>query len=165
MTMTQDTITQAKSAFLQAKGGLCNAFASTPDDRLNWSPSPTSRTPIQQVSHAAYAIKNIHNFLIGDLFPIESTVEADQYFREQDSKFSTRDEALALLEQNCDGFVAYLDSLTPDQLATMIKLPFKLGEAPVGIAITFPASHTQWHQAQIEYIQTIYGDHDWHIGM
>ena len=33
----------------------------------------------------------------------------------------------------------------------------------MSVGITFPAYHTHGHVAQMDYIQTIYGDQDWHM--
>jgi hypothetical protein len=33
----------------------------------------------------------------------------------------------------------------------------------MAMAITFPADHMRGHTAQIDYLQTIWGDHDWHM--
>ncbi len=61
----EDVISKTKADFVRAKEDLARAFATTPEDRINWSPSPTARTPVQIVAHAAEAIRNIHNFLNG----------------------------------------------------------------------------------------------------
>jgi hypothetical protein len=164
MTFTQDTINQAKGEFLQAKERLTIALATTPDDRVNWSPSETARTPIQIVAHAAGALKNIHGMMVGQPFEVGSTTEADAGFREWERQFTTREQVLELLEENSDAYVAFLESLTPEQLETPMQLPFGMGHAPIGIGLSFPPGHTRVHTAQIEYIQTIYGDHDWHMG-
>src|SRR5207253_4309919 len=61
----EDVISQAKADFLRAKQLISRALATTPDDRINWSPSPSARTPIQQVAHAARAVNSINGFLDG----------------------------------------------------------------------------------------------------
>ena len=33
----------------------------------------------------------------------------------------------------------------------------------MAVGITFAAYHTHGHVAQMDYIQTIYGDQDWHM--
>lgn len=43
----EDTISQAKAEFVRAKDQVIRALATTPDDRIHWSPAPTARTPIQ----------------------------------------------------------------------------------------------------------------------
>lgn len=158
-----DPIQSAKGDFLQAKAGLLHALSTTPDERLNWSPSPTARSPLHQVVHAAESIRNIHGFLDGRTFDVPTPEEADQGFREFERSFSRRDEAVGLFESRADAFVAWLDALGAERLGSLVTTPFGMGAVPTEVAITFPALHTRWHQAQIDYIQTIYGDLDWHM--
>ena len=159
----EDAVSQAKSEFIRAKDRLTNLFAQTPDDKINWSPSASSRTPVQLVAHCAEAIRNINRFLDGHPFEIKDPAKADDHFRELESRYNTREQALGFLNQVSSEYVAWLDVLTPDKLATIIELPFGFGTAPVSDGLAFPWRHTQAHIAQIEYIQTIFGDHDWHL--
>ena len=158
-----DTIEQVKSGFLRAKDELVKTFAATPDDRINWSPSPSSRTPIQQVAHIGWSVKSINEMLEGHPYQANNTDEADRFFREWERQFNTREDVLALLDRNCADYVAWLEGLTPDSLELMVEAPFKLGFVPVKVGIAFPASQMQWHTAQLAYMQTIYGDHDWRL--
>jgi len=159
----ENTIEQAKASLQQAKGRLIHVLAMTPDDRINWSPSPTSRTPIQVVVHAAEAVKNIKEMMNGNPFTVPNTTEADKGFREAEKAFSTREEVLGLFEKHCAEYEEFLNRLDSSQLDSMITLPFGMGQAPIGMALTFIPMHTNNHVAQIEYIQTIYGDLDWHM--
>lgn len=159
----RDTIEKAKAEFLQAKGGLAKALSTTPDDRLEWSPSSTARSPLHLAVHAAEAIGHIHAALDGRAFPFSDSEAADRAFREHERAFTDRDEVVRLLDSRADAFVAWLDALDPETLGSMVRMPFG-GSAPVEIAITFPALHTRWHHAQIDYVQTAYGDLDWRLG-
>jgi len=156
-------IHNTKAEFLQAKEGIVKALATTPDERINWAPSPTARTPIQQVAHAAAAIGYITGTLGGSPFATPTTEEADRDFREWEQQFSTREQVLQLLDKNADAFIAWLEGVTPELLETSVPMPFNLGMAPIRALIEAPAGHTRGHTAQIEYIQTIYGDQDWHL--
>ena len=157
-----ESVAKARTEFLHAKQQLCSAFETTPDERLNWSPSDTSRTPIQIVAHAAAAIENVHGILDGRPFPIKSTAEADAFFRQSEKQFTTRAQVLRLLETNSAAYLRFLDALTPQSLQTTVEMPFGLGATPMTAALDAAANHTKWHAAQIDYIQTIYGDHIWH---
>ncbi len=156
-------IHQAKTDFLRAKERLARVLANTADDKLNWSPSSTARTPLHQAAHAADALRNIHNFLDGRPFEVGSPAEADKGFRQWERQFSTREAVVDLLETNSAAYLSWLDTLSPNRLDSMIELPFGLGPAPLRVALTFPPAHTNDHAAQIEYIQTCYGDQDWHL--
>ncbi|MGV3616754.1 MAG: SRPBCC domain-containing protein [Fimbriimonas sp.] len=159
----QETIERAKADFLRAKGTLENSFANTRDDRINWSPSPTSRTPIQQVAHAAFAVRSMFRQWSGIPFELATTQEAEALFRDWERQFTTREEVLAVLEANGNAYFAWLNSLTPEDLAVEVKLPYRLGKIPAGVGIEFMPQHLVWHAAQIDYIQTIYGDLEWNL--
>jgi hypothetical protein len=158
-----DTIEQVKAGFMKAKDEFIRTFAAIPDDRINWSPSPSSRTPTQQVAHVAWSVKSINGMLDGHPFQADSTDGADRFFREWERQFSTREDVLALLDRNCADYVAWLDGLVPGRLEAMVEAPFKLGVVPIGVGIVFPATQIQWHTAQLAYMQTIYGDHGWRL--
>ncbi|MDQ2686313.1 MAG: DinB family protein [Armatimonadota bacterium] len=159
----QNTIDQVKMRLLRAKQGLIHALDTTPDNRINWSPSPSSRTPIQQIAHAAWAVQSIHGTLDGRMFATETMEQADKEFREWEQQFSAREDVLNLLEQNCSNYTIWLDGLTPERFYAKVEMPFKLGAMPIADAVGFPADQIIWHTAQLGYIQTIYGDLDWHM--
>lgn len=156
-----EVIGKTKEDLLRSRERSKQLLATTPDDKVNWSPSPTARTPIQLVAHSALAVTGIQEWLSGKPFPFENTAAAEAAFRAADKEFTTREQALTQLEQACAGYLAWLDALTPEQLDSTFQT--FMGPVPFAVAITFPVDHMRMHAAQIEYIQTIYGDHDWHM--
>ena len=157
-------VEDARTNFAQAKGQLEKAFAGIPDDRLNWSPSESARTPVEIVAHAADAIFHIAEMIDGRPFYQGPSADADLRFRERERDFKTREAALELLEKNSAILLEVLDRLTPERLdSEMATLPFGLGQAPIAMVLGAPADHTRWHAAQLEYIQTIYGDRVWRL--
>lgn len=161
MNTHQQTMERAKADFTQAKDALSRALAATPDERLNWSPSATARTPLHQAAHAAKAIRQICELLEGRPFPSNSTAEFDASLRAWEEQFTAREPVLALLESNSAAYLQWLDALTPEALEGSIELPFGSGNACMAQARSFAPHHTNWHTAQINYIQTIYGDQVW----
>ncbi len=162
MSLIEDVV-QAKTDFLQAKERLLRSLANTPDDCFNLSPSPTARSTAHQVAHIAQTIKNLQALFSGKPPHRSSRSEADNAFRDWEQQFHTREEVLEMLEQNCDAYLAWLDTLTPQQLEGIIELPFDLGSGPLRSLLAFQITHMQWHIAQIDYIQTIYGNRNWNI--
>jgi hypothetical protein len=134
---------------------------STPDDRLLWSPAPTARTILAQVVHAATSIHHIHTAMMGTRFATPTTAEADAEFLALEEEITTREEAVALLDKNSKAFMDWLDHLPEERLSDMVPLPFDLGEAPMSFMLGVPAWHTNDHAAQMDYIQTCYGDRSW----
>lgn len=159
----EQTIEATKGGFLHAKGTLLRALETTADDRLNWSPAPSARTPIQIAAHAAWAVRDIKETLDGRTFSVPSPAEAEPGFREFEAQFGTREQVAALLEENGAAYLQWLDALTPERLATTVEMPFGMGAVPMALALTFVTAHTRYHIAQIDYVQTIYGDRDWHM--
>lgn len=152
----------AKAEFIRAKNRMAAALATTPDDKIHWSPSETARTPIHQVAHAAMSITGMQDWFSGKPFPFKDMKELDDFSREKEKEFTTREQALGLLEENSNGYLAWIDSLSDETVASTFESP--MGAFPMASAITFPADHIRAHAAQIDYIQTIYGDRDWHMG-
>lgn len=158
----EDTISQTKAELLRAKESLTRALATTPEDRIGWSPSPNARTPLQLAGHAARAISGIQGTLTGQPFPFADLAEFDVFMRADEQKYTSREQVLALLDQTSADYLVWLDTLTAEQMGTIVPLPFG-PPVPLAVAVTFPAYHMNSHIAQMEYVQTIYGDHDWHM--
>ena len=155
------TIQESKRIFQMSVNRIKRILKNTPDDRLLWSPAPTARTPLAQVHHAATSIHHIHTAMMGTRFATPTTEEADIEFLALEQGVTTREEVLALLDKNSQAFIDWLDQLPVERLSDMVPLPFDLGEAPLEFMLGVPAWHTNDHAAQMDYIQTCYGDRSW----
>ncbi len=155
------TIQESKQIFQMSVDRIKRILEKTPDNRLLWSPAPTARTPLAQVVHAATSISNIHNIMMGTPYETPTREEADAEFLAIERGITTREEALALLDKNSAALIAWLDQLSLERLSDMVPLPFDLGEAPLEFMLMMPAWHTNDHAAQLDYIQTCYGDRSW----
>lgn len=160
-----ELIQGAKHEFERSRDRMMGLLKDTPDDRLNWSPSPSARTPLAIVAHAAMSIHSITEMLKGRPFGVSTTAVADEGFRQAEQSFTSRAEVVALFEKNSAEFAEWIDTFTEAGLYDPITFPFGLGTGTVRHGITAPARHTEAHIAQLEYVQTIYGDHDWHMGI
>ena len=130
---------------------------------MNWSPAPTARTPVQIVAHSAMAVKYIHQQMDGIPFHHKTTAEADAAFREWEQHFDSREQVIGFLDEVSENYLASLDGLTPERLETMAELPFGLSAMPVEAWLKAAPDHIRSHIPQLEYLQTIYGDRDWHL--
>jgi hypothetical protein len=157
----EDVISAAKAEFTRANQRVAKCLATTPDDKLNWSPAPTSRTIVQQVAHVAMAVDGIQGMLVGKPFEFASIADMDASIRAAEKEFTSREQVQALLDEKSAAYLAWLDTLTPEQIASTVHLPF--GAMPMAVAITIMADHYRGHAYQIDYIQTMYGDMDWHM--
>lgn len=158
----QENVDTARANFLQAKSRLITLLETTADDKLNWAPSETARSPIRVAAHASQVVHDITEMLDGRTFAIPTTEEAEVFFAAREKPFSTREEVFELLEKNSAEFLAWLENLTPQTLEGSMTLPFGLGSIPMSHGITVQALHMNDHVGQLAYIQTIYGDRIWH---
>lgn len=150
--------------FVNAVQGLKHALATTPDDRVNWSPSDSARSPLQVVAHAALRVRNMFENMIGQPYAVKTPDEAEKLFRAEEKTFTTREQVLEVLDRNCKEFLDWAAGLNEADMDRILVMPFGMPSMPLSIVITFMPIHLMWHTAQLTYIQTIYGDHDWHLG-
>jgi hypothetical protein len=158
----EDIVSQTKSEYIRSKERLLKLLNLTPADKLSWSPSPAARTPIQLAAHSAMAVDGILSMLNGQGTGEGTVTEIDAYLRKEEKQYDTVEKVVELLDKNSAAYLAYLDTLTPEQLASTTK-GFFGSTFPVSEAITFAAFHMRGHIAQLEYVQTIWGDHDWYM--
>jgi hypothetical protein len=154
-------VESVKSDFEQTTGRLLKNLAETPDEKLNWSPASSARTPLDLGFHCADIIGALHGSLAGlASMPQMTTEQIDQHCRAQEKTHGSKEDVIALIEKNSSAYVTWLEGLSDEKLAATWQSPF--GEFPLAVGITFPVHHTAGHVAQLEYIQTIYGDRVWH---
>ncbi len=156
-------VAQAKADFQMARAMLEASFAQIPDDKLTWTAAPTARSAAAIFAHCAWATSNILSQLKGTPFHIPTSAQADDHFRDQEKSVTTRQQALDLMEHHAALFTEWLDALTPADFERQFPAPFGLGFAPMEMAITFPAAHIRYHIGQMDYIQTLLGDRNWHL--
>ena len=162
METTQNhAVVAAKAEFLRAKDRVVKAIDTTAEDRLCWSPSPTARTPLEVAAHCAIMLPLMMAWLQGKPHPFGDMEAMDTKARQDEAAFTTREQVMSALDTHCAAYTNWLESLTPEQLET----PVGFGEMsfPLTDAITFAADHFRGHASQIDYIQTIYGDRDFHM--
>ena len=80
--------------------------------------------------------------------------------RALEEPYTTRKQVLDLLDTSSADYLGFLDGISPEAHGTIVDLRF--ASFPLAVAVTFNGMHVASHVAQIEYIQTAYGDHDWH---
>lgn len=154
-------IEQAKAKFETARDQMLENFAKIPDEKLNWSPAETARTPIEILVHCGDSIGHLTGMMQGRRFEPETTADADRHFREHEKSFTSREQALNHFNAHSGAFITHLAKLSEDDLEQLALLPFGMGEAPLSLMITLPTEHTKSHTPQLEYLQTCYGDRSW----
>lgn len=152
---------RSKEDALCAKERLLRTFAFVPDGKLRWSPAPSARTALQIVAHCGMANFGFAAVLRGEAMEISSDpVEAAAQIRAAGRDVGAREEAIHLAEVSTAQVLAALDNVTAERLETMPLSP--LGAFPFAFWMSLPSDHVNGHIAQIEYLQTVWGDLESH---
>lgn len=137
------------------------ALEAVPDERLGWSPGEASRTPLELAAHVALTVGHMLGNLQGATFAVPTMSEADIFHRDQERALPTTGEILEKFDENTAAYFAWLDGLVIDDLGKEVVMPFGMGVVPISTALSFMAKHIDWHHAQLQYLQTVYGDRNW----
>jgi DinB superfamily len=155
-------IEMAKRWTESSRAGILKALETTPDDKLNWSPSSTSRSSLKIAAHAGISAKGISSSFSGEnAGPAMAFDQVMVFMKAEEDKVTTREQAIALVNDGCDATIKALDKITPEQLSSIAKTPF--GEVPMASWILIPSLHMDCHRSQIDFLQTVWGDMEMHM--
>ena len=162
MTPVSEIISQAKLQAERMVAQMLYTFSFVPDDKLNWTPSPTSKSALRLVAHCAVSNHGISRPIRCE----ESSVEMpfEEVFRMMEEKeiaITSREQAIGALQESLVVVLSALDSVTKEGLNSSPESPF--GPMPMMFWMFLPANHMMGHAYQIDYLQTIWGDCDFHF--
>jgi uncharacterized damage-inducible protein DinB len=122
-----------------------------PDDKLNWKPSPTAKSALE---------------IMGEVIGVFDFVLSRFERPEEEWKGSyevplTRDEAKKKVLAITQRYIAFMQSLTPEDLEGEVQMRF--GPFPKSRLVHLPVQDMTHHHGQIAYLQTIWGDETSHF--
>ena len=134
-----------------------------PDDKLNWAPSPTAKSAIRIAAHTAVYAGTFAKMIRDRKLPFGDEIpEFVARNNAAEEAITSRTEIESLFRKNTDEVIAALDTLTPEAIGT--SLDTSLGwSVPMTILMNLPGMHALSHAAQIDYLQTCWGDQDVHF--
>jgi len=156
-----EIVAQAVSFAESGKTRLLHALESVPDDKLQWTPSATAKSPLRVAAHAALSNSAFASMLRGDPMPDVPFETLMAKMVEAESAVGTRAEAVKLIEEQSAGAIVALNGLTQARIAEDVQTPF--GAMPITFIMLLVGRHMDDHAAQIDYMQTIWGDNEMHF--
>jgi hypothetical protein len=130
-----------------------------PDDRLTWSPSPTAKSSLRIAAHCALTSRFFADIITGAL-PAITPEEFFKALSADEARITTRESALALLEETTVSLCRAIDTVNADNLDAPRGSPF--GPLPLRFWIVQGREQMAGHAGQMEYLQTVWGDLDNH---
>ena len=141
--------------------GLIRTFNAVPDDKLNWAPMDAGRTALDAFGDAAQTCQ-MATALIGSKDEFKPSPQMFAQMKAERAAW-TKDDALAAMNTNSAALYTALGTLSDDDLAQSITLPMGGGmtmSLGAWIMVAYRAFISRF--AQINYIQTLYGDNEAH---
>lgn len=136
-------------------------FSHVPDDKLDWAPTPTAKSAMQIAAHTAVHAGSFAKMIRARRLPSEDEIPD---FLEQisagEKALIGRAEVESLFRNNTEEVVAALDTVTPEAIElTLYVSPLDL-HLPMTFLMNLPGRHALAHTAQIDYLQTCWGDQE-----
>lgn len=156
-----DLIEQSKQNAEMAKSRLLRTFEFVPDDKLTWSPAESSKHALRIVAHCGVTNNIFATILRGEELPVPASAEeAVAQVGSMEKSITDRQSAVKLIEDSTNAVVQALSHVTPERMDTSPMSPF--GPFPMAFWMALPAIHMGNHAGQIDYLQTIWDDQEFH---
>jgi len=152
----------ALSGLAAGKSMLLSTFKFVPDDKLDWTPSPGARSALRLAAHCAVSNFGMAGLLRGEPMSISTFAELAAMMDAEEVKITTREQALAAIEASTESAREAIMAITPNRFETVIGSGDLMG--PTMFFMNLVGLHMSMHAAQIDYIQTCYGDKEPHFG-
>ena len=135
---------------------LVNDLNALPEENAGVSPGGVARPAIEFVVECGGLNMMISALLAGREFNRRSPEERKAFY----ATFTTREQALAFLEQQTQGLLRTLDGLDESTLGDVIDGP--IGPMTRFALAELPAMHMMYHDGQLNYLHALRGDNEMH---
>jgi hypothetical protein len=147
------------SLLAEAADALARNARAMPEDRLTWKPMDAGRTALDMIVECGAINGAMPRILESRHFPDIPSGWMDGFRAEHD----TPEKALRLLKDGSDALVAAVRAFPATALDDSIRVPFRGGmDKTYAELMMIPYWNMTYHQGQICYVQTLYGDREMH---
>jgi|GEM_PF-278499 len=148
-------IDQWKVGAQRALARIKDTFDHVPDDKLNWTPSETAKTPLAIFAHACVSNQHFAGVLRNEPMPEGGLPQVFEELGRKQAGITTREQANLVYENSTRECMEAIANLKPSDL---------IGNDTKAFLLTLIARHTDSHAAQIDFLQTCWGDLEDHLG-
>ena len=139
-------------------------FSKVPDDKLTWTPTPTSKSPIRVAAHTAlYAGRFASMLREGKLPAPENLDEWIAKNHAEEIALTDRKELEAVFRKGTEEVLAALDALPHEAVESTLESG-QGWSAPMTWLMKLPGWHATLHTGQIDYLQTCWDDQEIYVG-
>jgi len=143
-----------------SKDRLVYVFSFVPDHKLKFKPSSDAKSALEIMAHVAVCNRPFAEILRGKING-STSMEVFERYRNEEASLTTRADVLAALEESHAPLMSALRDLADDAVSAYVETPGL--SRPMTFFMNLPSLHYIAHTGQIEYLQTIWGDLDFHV--
>lgn len=160
---TEILVEACKENAVRAMTHFLHAMSFVPEDKLHWSPTPTSKCAFRIAAHTAITNGNFAKMIRERKLPSADEIpEFVARMKALEEGLMDMAEVEKLLRKNTDDVLSALDTLTPETIDLILDTG--LGwTMPMKQLMNLPAAHVNWHIGQIDYLQTCWDDQEVHF--
>lgn len=159
-----DQIENSKQRAVNGMEFFLRNFAYVPDDKLNWTPTPTSKSALRIAAHTALYAGRFAEMIRSRQLPQPENLE--EWLAQRDAEeiaVTTREDMEKAFREGTSQVLEALDTLSPED----VELTLESGQgwsAPMTWLMGLPGWHATLHAGQIDYLQTCWGDQQVYVG-
>lgn len=146
----------------QAADKLVKNLHAMPADKQQWKPPSDGRSAHDQVLECAVMNGMAAKILNDQAFPNFETMDWGGMFAKAAAENDTVEKLLGTLEKSTADLIAATKAFPADKLGESVMVPFDGSTRTWAEVIFFPYWNMTYHEGQINYIQLLYGDKEFH---
>lgn len=154
----QDAVESAKQRAVSGMDMFLRNFSYIPDDRLNWTPTPSAKSPLRVAAHTALYASRFAKMIRDRQLPQPENLE--EWLAQRNAEevaVASREEMIQIFQAGTQEVLEVLDSLTEAD----VEMNLESGQGwsiPMRQLMVIPGWHATLHTGQIDYLQTCWDD-------
>lgn len=139
-------------------------FSHVPDDKLEWTPTPTAKSAIRIAAHTALYAGRFAKMIRDRQLPAPENLT--EWLAQRDAEevaVTSREEVERIFRGGTAEVLAALDTLSPED----VEMTLDSGQGwsvPMSQLMDLPGFHATLHMGQIDYLQTCWDDQQVYVG-
>ncbi|MEI7985675.1 MAG: DinB family protein [Armatimonadota bacterium] len=159
----RDLVALSKKRAVQEMEMFLRNFAHIPDDKLDWTPTPTAKSAIRVAAHTAlYAGRFAKMIRERKLPAVENLDEWLAQRTAEEVAITNRTEMERIFREGTEEVIAALDSLSEEEVGMILDSGMGWS-LPMTQLMGFAGWHATLHCGQIDYLQTCWDDQEVHL--
>lgn len=159
-----DVIELSKKSAVDGVEMFLRNFSHVPDDKLAWSPTPTSKSALRIAAHTALYFKFFAKMIREQALPVIGDEKEWLAARNaEEVAVTSRAEVETLFRDGLAEVLAALDSVSPEDAEKSLDSG-QGWSMSMRFVMGLPGWHTTLHLGQIDFLQTCWDDQQIYVG-